>query len=100
VKFYRRKDGSILTDNCPVGLRALRRRAQRIRKAIASSVIGFLAGIGAYGAVDAVASYLLLRPATSYGHTMGQMVVREPAIPGPPPVVGKFLYRPPKPHRK
>src|SRR5437660_5089748 len=42
VRFYRRKDGSIMTDNCPVGLRALRRRVQRIRKAVASSVLGFL----------------------------------------------------------
>src|ERR1044072_7537220 len=26
VRFYRRADGTILTDNCPVGLRAIRRR--------------------------------------------------------------------------
>ena len=46
VRFYRRKDGSIITKDCPVGLRALRRRAARIKRAVASSVLGFLAGLG------------------------------------------------------
>jgi hypothetical protein len=46
VRFYRRKDGSILTDNCPVGLRKIRRRLSYIKKAIASTVISFLAGLG------------------------------------------------------
>ncbi len=61
VRFYRRRDGSILTDNCPVGLRALRRRALRIKTAVASSVLGFLAGVGSNGAVNRVGSYLLDR---------------------------------------
>ena len=39
VRFYRRKDGSILTDNCPIGLRALKRRAFRIKTAVASSIL-------------------------------------------------------------
>src|SRR5262245_57629306 len=30
VRFYRRLDGTVLTDNCPVGLRAARRRALRL----------------------------------------------------------------------
>jgi hypothetical protein len=46
VRFYRRKDGSIITQDCPVGLRALKRRASRIKRAVASSVLGFLAGVG------------------------------------------------------
>src|SRR5438045_3244783 len=86
VRFYRRKDGSILTDNCPVGLRALRRRAQRIRKAVASSVLGFLAGIGAYGVVESVASYFSPRFADPYVHTMGTMIVppKQPQVFMPP----------------
>src|SRR3712207_9211258 len=35
VRFYRRADGTIITDNCPVGLRRLRRRMSRIRRAAA-----------------------------------------------------------------
>ncbi|MCM3903645.1 MAG: hypothetical protein ND866_18245, partial [Pyrinomonadaceae bacterium] len=33
VRFYRRTDGSILTKNCPVGLRAMRQRVAYFAKA-------------------------------------------------------------------
>jgi hypothetical protein len=46
VRFYRRADGTILTKNCPVGLRAVRRRVSRIAGSIVSAVLGFFAGIG------------------------------------------------------
>ena len=45
IRFYRRADGTILTRNCPVGLRALKRRLSRIASASASAVISFFAGI-------------------------------------------------------
>ena len=50
VRFYRRADGTILTQDCPVGLRALRRRLKRIRTAVVSTVLSFLAGLGLYAA--------------------------------------------------
>src|SRR5436305_97227 len=46
VRFYRRKDGSIITQDCPVGLRALKRRALRVKRAVASALLGFMAGLG------------------------------------------------------
>jgi hypothetical protein len=46
VRYYRRRDGSILTQNCPVGLRALKRRVTRIATAISSVLLSFLAGAG------------------------------------------------------
>ena len=93
VRFYRRKDGSILTDNCPVGLRALKQRAFRIKRAVASSVLGFLAGIGSNGAVNRVGSYLLdrLGPRPSYGHTMGMMERRNQT---PQAVAGQMVMKP------
>ena len=45
VRYYRRADGTILTRNCPVGLRALKRRLSRIAGVCASGLISFLAGI-------------------------------------------------------
>ncbi|HEX8473388.1 MAG TPA: hypothetical protein VF666_05110 [Pyrinomonadaceae bacterium] len=45
VRFYRRADGTILTQNCPVGLRALKRRVSRIANATVSAVLSFFAGI-------------------------------------------------------
>jgi hypothetical protein len=46
VRFYRRADGTVLTRNCPVGLRALKRRAARIATATLTAVLGFFAGVG------------------------------------------------------
>ncbi len=45
VRFYRRADGTMLTKNCPVGLRALRRRAARVATASASAALSFFAGL-------------------------------------------------------
>jgi len=53
VRFYRRADGSILTENCPVGLRAIRRRLSRLATASASAFLGFFAGLGVYGTLAA-----------------------------------------------
>ncbi len=52
VRYYRRRDGSIITQNCPVGLRAIKRRLSRIASAIGSTVLSFFAGAGAYWAAD------------------------------------------------
>ena len=48
VRYYRRRDGSIITTNCPVGLRALKRRLSRVATAAASSILSFFAGLGLY----------------------------------------------------
>jgi len=46
VRFYRRADGSVLTRNCPVGLRAVKRRVSRVANAVVSAAVGFFAGLG------------------------------------------------------
>jgi hypothetical protein len=45
IRYYRRTDGTILTKNCPVGLRALKRRVSRIASASISAALSFFAGI-------------------------------------------------------
>lgn len=52
VRFYRRRDGSILTQDCPVGLRALRQRMSRIRRAVTAGLLGFFAGASGSYAVN------------------------------------------------
>ena len=46
VRFYRRADGTVLTRNCPVGLRAIRRKVSRVAGATLSALLGFFAGLG------------------------------------------------------
>lgn len=48
ARFYRRADGSILTKNCPVGLKAIRQRLSGLAKAACTAVVTFLAGLGIY----------------------------------------------------
>src|SRR6267378_2550217 len=83
VRFYRREDGSILTMNCPVGLRAIRRKVSKFTKAIASAVLSFLAGVGIYEGVSSLSGANRFRD----GGTMGTIAERPPAIvytPTPP----------------
>jgi hypothetical protein len=46
VRFYRRRDGSIITQDCPVGLRAVRERLSYWAKATVAAVLTFLATVG------------------------------------------------------
>lgn len=46
VRFYRRRDGTVLTANCPVGLRSRTQRVARAARALVSAGLGFLAGLG------------------------------------------------------
>lgn len=52
IRYYRRADGTILTENCPVGLSALKRRLSRVASATLSAVLSFFAGLGLYTALD------------------------------------------------
>ncbi len=56
VRYYHRADGTILTKNCPVGLRALKRRVSGISRAVISSVISFFAGISVFAGLETAKS--------------------------------------------
>ena len=49
VRFYRRADGSVLTKDCPVGWRAIKRRVSSVAAAAASMVFGIVGGLGLHG---------------------------------------------------
>lgn len=92
VRFYRRADGTVLTQDCPVGLRALRRRMRRVRNAIVSSVLSFLTGLGIYAAAQ--------EPLVEQPHMVGMLVREPPPVKNLPPsippeaVMGEMLVRP------
>ncbi len=46
VRFYRRADGTILTQNCPVGLHALKRRVSKIAGAVFAARTSFCVSAG------------------------------------------------------
>jgi len=80
VRFYRRRDGSIITKDCPVGLRAIRRRVSYVAKAIGSMVLGLFAGFGVHEAFASIAPFV-------QGRTMG--AIRR--IDSPPKVAGSEM---------
>ena len=57
VRFYRRRDGSIITQNCPVGLRAIKRRVSRVATAVASFILSLMAGVSFYRFADTLRSF-------------------------------------------
>jgi hypothetical protein len=48
VRFYRRADGTILTQNCPVGWAKVKQRVSRIATAAFSLAVGFFSGISSF----------------------------------------------------
>jgi len=81
VRYYQRRDGSIITQNCPVGLQAIKRRLTRVANAIGSTLLSFFAGIGAY----AIAERLYLISVPQPPAIAGAMVTGK--IASPPPFV-------------
>src|ERR1044072_9206416 len=49
VRYFRRRDGSVLTKDCPVGLRAVRRRMASVIRGLNAAVLTFFAGLGIHG---------------------------------------------------
>src|SRR4051794_6380222 len=105
VRFYRRGDGSIITQDCPVGLRAVRQRISAVTKAVASAALTILASLGMHSLVAAIS------PVRSPHVTMGVMAAREDRVRTvvelPPEVtVGELVdikwsnHRHPKPRSK
>jgi len=67
IRFYRRGDGSIITQDCPVGLRAVRQRISCVTKAVASAALTILASLGMHSLLAAIS------PVRSRHVTMGVM---------------------------
>ncbi len=90
VRYYRRKDGSIITEDCPVGLRRLQQRAARIKRAVASLVLGFLAGLGFHSAANRFGGFFLSSAGGwgARGATTGIMMV--PTNRQPEALMGKI----------
>jgi hypothetical protein len=61
VRYYNRADGTVLTNNCPVGLRAIKRRVSGISRALISSVISFFAGIAVLSGLETAKSSFAAR---------------------------------------
>jgi len=101
IKFYRRADGTVLTDNCPVGLRAIR---NRVRWATVAASAAFVA-IGAFaGMRSAKAAGVSVRDVQPFKAMQNVQPVKalierlDPVLVKPPvvrPVMGAMALHPP-----
>jgi hypothetical protein len=48
VRFYRKADGSVLTQNCPVGLKAIKRRVAWVARVVLGMALSLVSGFGLY----------------------------------------------------
>ena len=83
VRFFRRKDGTILTDNCPVGLRRLRKIA-----------------IAKWSAILTAASTLFYYPLRMIGRETGLKVTGATYLKETTPMSGKMKMMPVEPVQK
>lgn len=99
VRFYRRFDGSIIIQDCPVGLRGIQRRVSYLTKAILAAGFTFLASIG-------IESLITDFPSVGGQHVMGQLAMPVSVVISPPPeprehtIMGRIMIRrPPHPRQ-
>ena len=91
VRFYRRGDGTIITNNCPVGLRALKAKYTSTKATILKAAMTFLSYLGVLWLVEGIH---VPKPVV-----MGAFVMPDP-YPGVPTITksesfirGKAIYR-------
>jgi hypothetical protein len=111
VRFYQREDGTLLTDDCPVGMRLVRRRLQWLGATVTALLAGVTSLCGgllpgrAASVKPASAKTLSSKPGKAPGHTkvaphathptppshatMGEPVAVARPTPKAPPLMGK-----------
>jgi len=97
VRYYQRRDGSIITQNCPVGLAAIKRRLTRVASAVGSAVLSFFAGLGIYGFADrlSLVSHHVIRANILMGRVAVQGGIGATRRVEPVPVMGEMVKRNP-----
>ena len=103
IRFYRRADGTVLTQDCPVGWRAVKSRMTKMATAFASLIFGLIGGLGLNASLK-----------QSENRTMGTMIpqssnsnveIEKPeimmgAMPANYPVMGDVAFPTPEPSPK
>jgi hypothetical protein len=104
VRYYHRTDGTILTNNCPVGLQALKRRVSGISRAVVSSVLSFFAGMAVLGGLQQAQNSLNATTEAGLDLIDPVPLVEEETAPPTTPVeesyaMGRIAYVPQRPPR-
>ena len=52
VRLYKRKDGTVITQDCPVGLAKLKQKVSRVATAVFGLIVGFFGGVWVFNQVS------------------------------------------------
>ncbi|HZN32467.1 MAG TPA: hypothetical protein VFB80_01565 [Pirellulaceae bacterium] len=91
VRLFQRADGTVLTRDCPVGVRYLRQRFARAVAAVAGVCVALLSGTLFGGALSRLAQGAIKAPADAFASWIDpqpmqfQMVMGEICLSNPPP---------------
>jgi hypothetical protein len=98
VRFYRRADGSVLTENCPVGLKKIKRRVAWAAQVVVGMTLSFVSGLGLYiyhlgRKPDPLLNMLNYRSESEW--IMGDISTApiSEKNPPPPPLLGQAIIR-------
>lgn len=83
VRYYQRQDGTVLTQDCPVGLAAARARLSRLVSIVAGVLAAFVGGVGHLRGGRLFYS----PPAPVHDPAMGRVLMGKPAA-HPTPMMG------------
>lgn len=88
VRYYRRKDGTVITNNCPVGLRAIKEKYHSTKATIIKVVLTFLAYLGVLWwykgeALNSNLAVTIVEPYSSLERSalMGALIYKPPEFP-------------------
>lgn len=87
VRYFRRKDGTVITKDCPVGWKAIKRRVSKTATAFASLIFAALGGIG-------ITSFVT--QASGEDHTVGVVAVGEVKTEKEIELMGAMIYEEPE----
>jgi hypothetical protein len=96
VRFYRKADGSILTQDCPVGLKAIKQRVSWFAQVALGMAVSIVSNLGLYIFHLGKEPFPDLRYTFTRREVMGGMVMTKPALHSEtePSVMGASLYQP------
>lgn len=99
VRFYKRDDGSVITQDCPVGWAKVKQRTRVVATAVFSLIMAMLSGIFMVSLLSkqkaTVGELKIPFTTPTPGHTMGAVAVRpEPTPNNSGQVMGKMKFDP------
>lgn len=100
VRFYQRADGTVLTEDCPVGWAAIKQRVSKTAVAFASLIIGLVGGLGLTTIYSKTDSERLMGQLETPSSTPKPKVTPKPTPSKNPPLMGAVVpQNTPKPEK-